>query len=95
MSEVAQALNLITLAKGNPRGSAVPGTGLETLLIETKEDLRLERGLWLLVLEGELIIDLPHGDFRILKAGDCIHLEQGLKISYQPLETAVVLRQRL
>ena len=94
MNEVAQTLNLITLAKGNPSGSAVPGTGLETLLVETKESLRLEQPLWLLVLDGELIIDLPYGDFRILKAGDCIHLEQDLKVSLQPLESAVVVRQR-
>lgn len=94
MSEVAQTLNLITLAKGNPSGSAVPGTGLETLLIEAKEDFQLEQPLWLLVLDGELIIDLPFGDFRILKAGDCIHLEQGLKMSWQPLTAAVVVRQR-
>lgn len=94
MSEVAQTLNLITLAKGNPSGSAVPGTGLETLLVESKEDLTLEQALWLLVLDGELIIDLPFGDFRILKAGDCIHLEQGLKVSWQPLTAAVVVRQR-
>ena len=94
MSDIAHTLNLLTLAKGNPEGSTVPGTDLEVAVISEKRDnLTLEHDLWLLVLEGELIIDLPFGDFRTLKVGECLHLEAGLKISYQPLEDAVVLRR--
>ncbi len=52
----------------------------------------LERSLWLLVLSGELIIDLPHGDFRILKVGDSLHLPTGLKIGFEPLDDVVFLR---
>ena len=91
MNEIAQALNLVTLAKSNPKGSTVPGTDLEVAVISDKKDLELERDLWLLVLSGELIIDLPHGDFRILKEGQCLHLEKELAISYQPLDEVVVL----
>jgi len=93
MSEIAQALNLVTLAKSNPQGSSVPGTDLEVAVISEKKDLELTGDLWLLVLSGELIIDLPHGDFRILKVGQCLHLEKGLAISYQPLDEVVVLRR--
>ncbi len=50
-------------------------------------------GVWLLVLEGELIIDLPHGDFRVLKVGDSVHLgdERGEQITLTPLQEAVFL----
>lgn len=91
MNEIAQALNLVTLAKSNPQGSTVPGTELEVAVIGEKKDLELKGDLWLLVLSGELIIDLPHGDFRILKVGQCLYLEKGLTISYQPLDEVVVL----
>ena len=93
-SGVAQTLNLRTLAKSNPEGSAVPGTDLEVRHITEKHELTLEGDLWVLVLSGELIIDLPYGDFRILKEGDCLHLDEGLKISYQPLEEVVVVWRR-
>ena len=89
----AQVLNLITLAKSSPAGAAVPGTGLEVAVITEPSKAELERDLWLLVLTGELIIDLPHGDFRILKKGDAVQLDAGLKLSYQPVEDAVVLRR--
>lgn len=93
MSEIAQALNLVTLAKSNPQGCTVPGTDLEVAVISEKKDFVLERDLWLLVLSGDLIVDLPHGDFRILKVGECLHLEKDVKVSYQPLEDAVILRR--
>lgn len=90
----AQAINLLTLAKGDPAGSSVPGTELEALYLTEREQRELAEPWWLLVLEGELIIDLPHGDFRILKAGDALHLEAGLALGLQPLEAVVALRKR-
>ena len=93
MADIAQALNLLTLAKGKPDGATVPGTDLEVVSLSGKHDLSLERDLWLLVLSGEVIVDLPHGDFRMLKEGDCLHLPAGLAVSYQPLEDAVILQR--
>ena len=91
---VAQPLNLLGLARGNPSGSSVPGTALEVLYLSAASREELSAPWWLLVLEGELILDLPHGDFRVLKTGDSLHLSAGLRLDWQPLEAAVVLRQR-
>lgn len=46
--------------------------------------------LWLVVLEGELIIDLPHGDFRVLKVSDSVQLG-GEQVTLTPLQGAVFL----
>jgi hypothetical protein len=70
----------------------VPGTTFEVACLTESSRATLERSLWLLVLMGELIIDLPHGDFRILKVGDSLHLPTGLQISFEPLEDVVLLR---
>ncbi len=75
---------------GEPQ--AVPGTGLEVLALQEAVGVGLERPTWLLALTGELIIDLPHGDFRVLKTGDSIKLEAGLTITLTPLEETVLLR---
>lgn len=93
MDEVAQPLNLLTLARSHPGGTPVPGTGLEVLAVQQSVRQRLEQACWLLVLDGELIVDLPHGDFRILKAGESLRLPAGLEVSWQALGGAVVLRQ--
>jgi hypothetical protein len=89
-----QALNLLTLARGNPAGSSVPGTDLEVFAPDTPQKEHLESAWWLLVLEGDLIVDLPHGDFRTLKAGDSLHLPAGLDITLTPLGRVVALRRR-
>ena len=95
MNDVAQPTNLVALAKGTPEGAILPGTNLEVSVIEKMAATELEQALWLMVLEGELIIDLPHGDFRILKVGESLHLPAGLKISFEPLEDVVALKQYL
>jgi hypothetical protein len=88
-------LNLLSLARSAPgQAVAVPGTGLEVLALEGPQARTLEQPLWLATLEGELIVDLPHGDFRILKAGDSLRLEPPLSITLNPLESAVVVQQR-
>lgn len=92
-NSIAQPLNLVALAKGNPKGSTVPGTNLEACIIEKQDSHDLSHDLWLLVLQGELIIDLPYGDFRSLKKGDSLHLEKGTNVSFLPLDEVVALRQ--
>ena len=93
MADIAQVIHLAALAKSKPEGALLPGTALEVGIINEAERLELKADLWLLILEGELIIDLPFGDFRVLKEGDCISLDKGLAVSFQPLEEVVVLRQ--
>lgn len=88
-----EALNLLQLAKAAGLAQ-VPGTPLMVMLLNESWAEQLEQGLWLLVISGELIVDLPHGDFRLLASGDCLHLEAGIAVSYKPLEETVVLRYR-
>jgi hypothetical protein len=85
-------IHLAALAKSSPEGFLVPGTALEVSLVQAGS-LTLRADLWLMVLGGELIIDLPHGDFRILKEGDCISLKKGLQLGFQPLEEVIILKQ--
>ena len=86
-------LNLLDLARSSlAEPQAVPGTGLEVLALREAVGFGLERPVWLLALVGELIIDLPHGDFRVLKVGDSVRLEAGLTVTLTPLEETVLLR---
>ena len=67
-------LNLLHLAKtepGVPKDALIKDFTVQALI--TPQTLS-SASLWLLVLEGELIIDLPHGDFRVLKVGDSLEL---------------------
>lgn len=92
--KVPQALNLIDLAKSSPsKGVGVPGTDFTVLMLAAKETRTLKRDLWLLTLEGEVIVDLPFGDFRVLAQGDSLHLSTGLEVTLAPLEEAVVLQR--
>ena len=93
MSTIPQVLNLIHLAKGSATASQVPGTNLEVLMIRKPQELVLQNSLWLVVLEGELIIDLPFGDFRVLKNGDSLHLPEQINIKLQPIKDTSVLWQ--
>lgn len=91
-SAFEKPLNLPSLARtgaGTPQ--AVPGTPFEVSYVEERSEERLDGDRWLLLLSGELIIDLPHGDFRILEAGDSLRLPRGVAISCQPVQAAVVL----
>jgi len=93
MKEVGQPLNLLGLAKaGAGQVAPVPGTGLEVLLLDEGRPATIATASWLAVLEGELIVDLPHGDFRILQQGDSLHLPAGLEVGFEPLKPTVVLR---
>ncbi len=86
-----QVLNLINLAKAAGDGSrTVPGTPLKVKMAAKGEEV-LESDLWLLVLAGELIIDLPHGDFRHLKVGDSLKLQADMRVSYTPLSETIIL----
>jgi hypothetical protein len=95
MPDIPQVLNLINLAKGSAPSSQVPGTQLEVLVLNSSQNLTLDKPLWILVLEGEVIIDLPFGDFRVLKQGESLHLPVGLNVTMQPLKEAVVLRHSM
>lgn len=89
-TEPLNLLNLARAALGDLR--PVLGTPFMVQALRERREETLERALWLLALEGELILDLPHGDFRHLRRGDAVALEAGLTLTLTPLGEAVVLR---
>lgn len=83
-------LNLLSLAKaesGRAKSALERDLSVQAL---TEAATLAPAALWLLVLEGELIIDLPHGDFRVLKVGDSVRLEAE-RVVLTPLPSAVFL----
>ncbi len=85
----SEPLNLLNLARAESgRAKSVLAHGLSVQALTTPLVLAPVR-LWLLVLGGELIIDLPHGDFRVLKVGDSVWLEG--QVTLIPLEEAIFL----
>jgi hypothetical protein len=95
MTDIPQPLNVLSLARSSDKASSIPNTNLELISLRKTQTVTLEKNLWLLVLEGELIIDLPFGDFRVLKAGDSLQLAKGLQVKMEPLEETVILRQSI
>ncbi len=93
MTSPEAPLNLIGLARSEPgRPVTVPGTGLAVMAIESSTPENLNQPLWVVVVDGDLIVDLPHGDFRHLKVGDSILLP-AVSVSFEPVEPVVMLRQ--
>ncbi len=91
---VNDPLNLISLAKsGAGEVQTVPQTDFKVQMLNEPQALELKQTLWLLVLTGELIVDLPHGDFRTLKQGDSLRLDAPLKVTLTPLEETVLLQR--
>ena len=92
VGDFEKTLNLVSLARtGDGAAQAVPGTPFEVSSIVSRTRQRLPADRWLLLISGELIVDLPHGDFRIMAPGDSLRLPAGLEIGCQPVEPAVVL----
>ena len=91
---VNDPLNLISLAKsGAGEVQAIPQSDFKVQVLMEPQPLVLENNMWLLVLGGDLIIDLPHGDFRTLKQGDSLRLEAPLEVTLTPLEETVILQR--
>lgn len=94
MADLEQPLNLIQLARsGGGLPLAVPGRPLEVHAVPAGYAETPPGPLWLLLLSGELIVDLPFGDFRMLRPGDSLTVPAGTPLSYQPVEESVVLRR--
>jgi hypothetical protein len=93
MTDIPQPLNVLSLARSSDKPSSIPNTNLELLALRKVQHVTLDTNLWILVLEGELIIDLPFGDFRVLKVGDSLQLAKGLTVKMEPLEETVLVQQ--
>ncbi len=86
----AEPLNLLNLAKTEP-GHAKSALERDLSVQALTEPLTLSPAkMWLVVLEGTLIIDLPHGDFYTLKVGDSVRLD-AVRATLTPLQDAVFL----
>lgn len=91
-SDIAEVLNLKNLAKASSSEAVISGTGMQVEQISTKRKLEPTTNLWLLVLEGELIIDLPHGDFRILRKNDSLKITEHTQAMLNPVDTVIFLQ---
>ena len=86
----AEPLNLLNLAKTEP-GTSKSALEHDLSVQALTEPLTLSTAkMWVLVLEGSLIIDLPHGDFYTLKVGDSVRLEAE-QVTLTPLQNVVFL----
>ncbi len=90
---VGHPLNLSGLA-GTNQGQPVkvPGTALSVQSVTERVQFTPQTPQWFLVLEGELIIDLPYGDFRILKTGDFLRLAADTSAHLEPVAPVILIR---
>lgn len=90
--EVPQTVAVRGLARASgPEGAQLPGKAWVTAEVQSRIHWRLQRGRWLLALHGSAIVDLPHGDSRLLHPGDALELPTGLELHLQPVADAVTL----
>ena len=93
---MAEALHLLRLARASPGGPVeLPGSGWEVghlsgLHLTRRQDGG-ERACTHVCLEGTLILDLPHGDFVRLRAGESYLTPAGQKRTLLPVGAATVL----
>ena len=69
------------------------GENLEVILLDKPLKDSLE-GCTYLCLEGELLLDLKHGDFLHLKRGEATRLEIGVERTLTPVGKTTVLMWR-
>jgi len=83
---VAEVLNLKSLAEATKGSALISGTGMQVERISGKRRLEPTSNLLIVVLEGELIIDLPYGDFRILRKNDSLQLSENIEATLNPVD---------
>lgn len=69
----------------------MPGTALEVQALTERLELVTDSAYLLVLLEGQLIVDLPAGDFRVLTPGDSLQLGAELAVALQPVAGQAVL----
>ena len=80
------SLNLAALARSACGARiAVPGTDLEAQELNRKQSLQPERQSVLLLIAGQVVVDLPNGAFRVLDAGHSLVLPAQVPVSLQPI----------
>lgn len=91
-ARVGEVVSVLGLARAaGEGGAALPERPWVTARLETQTRWALARPRWLLVLEGDLLIDLPHRDFRVVHRGEALELPGDLALDLQPIGDAAVL----
>jgi hypothetical protein len=89
---VGDAVSVTGLARAaGEAGAPVPGRPWVAARLERATTWTLERSRWLLALDAAVIVDLPHGDFRVLQRGDALELPAGMAVALQPVKEAATL----
>ncbi|MEM7735646.1 MAG: hypothetical protein AAF267_07625 [Deinococcota bacterium] len=92
--DVPDVLNLLDLASGADQ-HPVPALGAVLEQVTDPEPRHVLPDQWYMVLAGELIIDLPYGDFRILRANDLLVFDEAVDVTLTPVEDVTLLRAAL
>lgn len=69
----------------------VPGADLRLQRIAEGHEPELNASMWLVVLDGRVIVDLPHGDFRVLERLDALRLPARLGCRLVPVDGAAIV----
>ncbi|MFO7544598.1 MAG: hypothetical protein R6W77_03790 [Trueperaceae bacterium] len=69
----------------------VPGADLRLQRIDGSHEPELNASAWLVVLDGRVIVDLPHGDFRVLERLDALRLPAHLDCRLVPVDGAAIV----
>jgi hypothetical protein len=69
----------------------VPGADLRLQRIDGSHEPELHASVWLVVLDGRVIVDLPHGDFRVLERLDALRLPARLACRLVPVDGAAIV----
>ncbi len=89
---VGDAVSVTGLARAaGDVGAPVPGRPWVAARLERPTAWTLVRPRWLLAIDAAVIVDLPHGDFRVLQRGDALELPGDLAVTIQPVKEAATL----
>ena len=89
---VGEAVSVTGLARAaGEAGAPVPGRPWVAARLEGPTRWSLARPRWLFAVDAAVIVDLPHGDFRVLQRGDALEIPAGLTVSLQPVKEAATL----
>lgn len=69
----------------------MPGSGVSAQLLRTVTPHSAAGTQILLLLQGQLVVDLPLGEFRVLQPGDSLLLPAGAPATLQPIAGQAIL----
>jgi len=70
---------------------AVPGGPFAVQELRHPRELTPDQDGWVVALRGEVIVDLPRGDFRVLRPGDALHLPAGCPVTLRSVAAPAIL----